>query len=133
MVLKGPSDLSIDRSKTVVSNYPDEWLVRYKAKRYFELDPVAEMAVNTNRPFFWSHGRFLRPFRKPQRLVFDEAREFKNHVRSGHSDLLPLGRDRHLKPRCGKQKSSIGHDQRGATRNHISGLWDPRHHDEGGA
>ncbi len=76
-ILRPPSDLKFECADTVTTNYPAEWLSRYLSNRYLNLDPVAILARRTNRPFFWNHGRFLRPFRKAQRLVFDEAREFQ--------------------------------------------------------
>lgn len=76
-ILRPPSDINFDCSQTLTTNYPNEWLSRYLSNRYLDLDPVAVLARGTNRPFFWNHGRFLRPFRKAQRLVFNEAREFQ--------------------------------------------------------
>ena len=59
-----------------ITNYPDEWVAHYLGCRYELLDPVFDMAKHSNRPFFWGGGRFLRDLRKPQRAIFNEAREF---------------------------------------------------------
>ncbi|MDE0520742.1 MAG: autoinducer binding domain-containing protein [Boseongicola sp.] len=58
------------------ANYPQEWQDRYLKRRYFQVDPVAEVTLKQARPFFWGRGRFLRAFRKQQRRVFDEAAVF---------------------------------------------------------
>ncbi|CAN0595080.1 unnamed protein product, partial [Laminaria digitata] len=62
---------------TLPSSYPDESVKRYMSRRYFQLDPVCALAMDATRPFYWGQGRFLRPFRKQQRRVFDEARDFR--------------------------------------------------------
>ena len=77
IVLTPPSQRPFGIVNTLRTSYPDEWTGRYMAKRYFELDPVTDLARDSARPFFWGQGRFLRSFKKPQRLVFDEARVFK--------------------------------------------------------
>ncbi|HIP22877.1 MAG TPA: hypothetical protein EYG79_04685 [Rhodobacteraceae bacterium] len=77
VLLRPPSDLKFECLETLNTNYPNEWLNRYQSNRYLDLDPVAALARGTNRPFYWNHGRFLRPFRKSQRRVFNEAREFQ--------------------------------------------------------
>ncbi len=77
IVLTPPGDRPFGIVNTLQTSYPGEWTGRYMAKRYFELDPVTDLARDTARPFFWGQGRFLRSFKKPQRLVFDEARVFK--------------------------------------------------------
>lgn len=77
IVLTPPNRRPFGIVNTLRTSYPDEWTGRYMAKRYFELDPVTDLARDSARPFFWGQGRFLRSFKKPQRLVFDEARVFK--------------------------------------------------------
>ncbi|MEP3245624.1 MAG: LuxR family transcriptional regulator [Sneathiella sp.] len=77
MILKAPAKLSMDVTETIQTSYPDEWTKRYMSKQYYQLDPVADLVEQSTMPFYWGQGRFLRKFRKPQRLVFDEAREFQ--------------------------------------------------------
>ncbi len=77
MILRPPRDQPFVIDDTIRTSYPAEWLNRYSALRYFEVDPVAELANRMIRPFYWGQGRFLRGFKKPQRLVFDEARAFQ--------------------------------------------------------
>lgn len=77
MVLRPPRDLPFDVLKSLRTNYPDEWIARYTSKRYYQLDPVTDLAIRTIKPFYWGQTRFLREFRKPQRLVFDEARAYR--------------------------------------------------------
>ena len=77
IVLTPPAECSFGIVNTLQTSYPGEWTGRYMAKRYFELDPVTDLARDTGRQFFWGQWRFLRSPKKPQRLVFDEARVFK--------------------------------------------------------
>lgn len=77
LVLRPPKSRPFDITDTFHTSYPDAWINRYMALRYFEVDPVATLSLETIRPFYWGQGRFLRAFKKPQRLVFDEAKEFR--------------------------------------------------------
>lgn len=76
-LIKPPNGSSIDPASTLHTNYPSEWTGRYLRHQYFQLDPVCELTISSTRPFYWGQGRFLRAFRKQQRLVFDEAREYR--------------------------------------------------------
>ena len=76
MVLRPPPNRPFKIESTIRSNYPDEWIRRYSKLRYFEVDPVTDLATRVIRPYYWGQGRFLRSFKKPQRLVFDEANTF---------------------------------------------------------
>lgn len=75
-MLRAPGNQPFDIIETLHTSYPDEWIDRYAARRYVELDPVACLAPGAIRPFFWGQGRFLRGFKKQQRQVFDEANVF---------------------------------------------------------
>ena len=77
LVLRPPRDRRFNALATLHTSYPEEWIGRYMSHRYYNLDPVAELTTKSTRPFFWGHGRFLRAFRRQQRLVFDEAREYR--------------------------------------------------------
>ncbi|MEX3010305.1 autoinducer binding domain-containing protein [Hoeflea sp. TYP-13] len=76
LVLSPPRNVAFEIDRTLNTSYPDEWIERYMALRYFEVDPVADLAKRMTRPFYWGQGRFLRRFKKPQRRVFDEAKSF---------------------------------------------------------
>ena len=67
----------------LLTNYPDEWQQRYAQQRYHLYDPVAALSVRSRLPFAWGSDRFLRPFRKRQRRVFLEGRDFK--ISQGYS------------------------------------------------
>lgn len=90
IILEPPRDAPFDITRTFRTNYPSEWTSHYMSHRYYQLDPVAETTRREFRPFFWNHGRYLRRFRKRQRGVFNEAREFR--IMNGLS--IPL-RGRH--------------------------------------
>ncbi len=77
MVLKPPPDIRFDVTKTLSTSYPEAWISHYMSERYYLLDPVAVLTQRTARPFYWGQGRFLHRFKKRQRQVFDEAREFR--------------------------------------------------------
>ena len=77
LVLRPPLNSHFDVTNTFRTSYPDAWINRYMALRYFEVDPVVTLARKNIRPFYWGQGRFLRGFKKPQRRVFDEARAYK--------------------------------------------------------
>lgn len=66
----------LEMGTSALGNYPVEFIDRYIQGRYHLIDPVCELSVRMNRPFYWGPGRFLRAFRKPQRRVLDEARAF---------------------------------------------------------
>ncbi len=76
MVLSPPRDVPFTIENTIRTSYPEEWIGRYAELRYFEVDPVAALSKTSTQPFYWGQGRFLRGFKKLQRIVFDEARCF---------------------------------------------------------
>jgi len=75
-LVKPPDDGEVDYRIPGFASFPQEWIDRYVRHRYLQLDPVVDLAARSTRPFYWGHGRFLRAFRKQQRVVFEEAREF---------------------------------------------------------
>lgn len=76
-VLKLPSNIQECAGPEVYTSYPKEWISRYSSRQYLKLDPVCDLTLKSTRPFYWGQGRFLRSFRKQQRSVFLEAREFQ--------------------------------------------------------
>ena len=75
-VLRPPYDLNLDCVAATFASYPQEFLDRYIARNYFQLDPVCDLARRDHRPFFWGEGRFLAAFREEQRQVIKDARDF---------------------------------------------------------
>ncbi len=71
-----PAGSSLQPEETFCTSYDRNWLDRYIDKKYRLYDPVVELAMRSRFPFFWGHGGFLKPFRKSQKLVFHEAKEF---------------------------------------------------------
>ncbi|MBS0519165.1 MAG: LuxR family transcriptional regulator [Proteobacteria bacterium] len=66
----------------LLSDYPDEWQQRYRARHYKYYDPVVTISHNPDAPFFyWGQRGFLDPHGKAARLVFHEAAEF--HILEG--------------------------------------------------
>ncbi|MCY4397577.1 MAG: LuxR family transcriptional regulator [Rhodospirillaceae bacterium] len=76
-LVRPPRDGGVDCESTILASYPQEWINRYVRHHYLQLDPVADLTARSAKPFYWGHGRFLRAFRKQQRLVFEEARAFR--------------------------------------------------------
>lgn len=62
--------------ETLRTSYPGEWIERYIEKSYRFYDPVVDLGTRSRLAFRWGHGEFLKPFRKAQRRVFHEAKEF---------------------------------------------------------
>ena len=86
LLLRRSSESPTILDATFLNNYPSEWHKRYKAKRYHLQDPVCELSTRNRLPFTWGSDRFLRNFRKSQRIVFHESRNFQ--VKHGYS--IPL-------------------------------------------
>lgn len=66
-----------------LNNYDAEWCKRYNERCYKHYDPVAIVSKRSRLPFFWDSRFFLRQFRKDQRRVFHEARQF--NINAGYS------------------------------------------------
>lgn len=76
-LVRPPRDGVVDCQSATLASYPQEWIDRYARRHYLRLDPVVDLTARSAKPFYWGHGRFLRAFRKQQRLVFEEARTFR--------------------------------------------------------
>lgn len=74
---------SDEEEEVFLSNYRQNWLDRYLRKSYQHYDPVIVTSRNARLPFFWNQKTFLSPFRKIQKRVFYEAREFS--ISAGYS------------------------------------------------
>ncbi|MEM9012430.1 MAG: LuxR family transcriptional regulator [Pseudomonadota bacterium] len=83
LLMKGGRGEETGDEGTLITNYPDEWRDRYQRKLYRFYDPVAVTTRSSRLPFFWGDGPFLRRFRKDQRIVFHEARQFD--ITAGYS------------------------------------------------
>jgi DNA-binding CsgD family transcriptional regulator len=71
-----PTGCNLQPEDTFRTSYDPSWVDRYKSKKYRLYDPVIDYGQKSRHPFFWGHGKFLRRFRKSQKLVFHEAKEF---------------------------------------------------------
>ena len=67
-----PDDGSLD----YVGEWPHEWLNRYEANHYSDIDPVVEHLLQSTTPFTWSEVVANRPVNSPERVVMNEARDF---------------------------------------------------------
>lgn len=83
LLLRPPHRVVAASKPVLITNYPDEWRTRYLERYYQFYDPVVVLAGRARLPFCWNSGTFLRPFRKNQKRVFHEAREFR--IVSGYS------------------------------------------------
>jgi len=69
-------DTDLDAGLELRTNYLGDWIERYCARRYDQLDPVCQLGRTARSPFTWGTNRFLSDFEKRQRRVFWEARDF---------------------------------------------------------
>jgi DNA-binding CsgD family transcriptional regulator len=79
LLLKGPDSAN----DVLLTNYDEAWRERYVARSYKHTDPAAVVSRSSRLPFWWDQSTFLRPFKKSQKQVFYEAREF--HINAGYS------------------------------------------------
>jgi len=86
ILMRAPRGIDIGTDPILLTNYPDEWRDRYLDRFYQLYDPVVVLGQSARLPFRWNSGPFLRPFKKNQKRVFHEAREFR--INSGYS--VPL-------------------------------------------
>lgn len=70
---------SLDSRTYVWTNLPPEWIARYDAMAYLEVDPRATEAINSATPITWDRDRFAGTAKV--RAFFDDAARFG--VRSG--------------------------------------------------
>lgn len=83
LLMKGGRGEETGDDGNLITNYPAEWQARYQRKHYRFYDPVAVTTRASRLPFFWGEGSFLSRFRKDQRIVFHEARQFD--ITAGYS------------------------------------------------
>jgi DNA-binding CsgD family transcriptional regulator len=83
LLMRAPHRVDMGPDPILLTNYPDEWRHRYLGRFYQLYDPVVFLGARARLPFRWNSGPFLRPFKKSQKRVFHEAREFK--IVSGYS------------------------------------------------
>jgi LuxR family transcriptional regulator, activator of conjugal transfer of Ti plasmids len=60
----------------IVTNYPDEWSLRYNERYYAAVDPILQQAPHENLPFQWRHTDRGLAAGPAQRLFLGEASEF---------------------------------------------------------
>jgi DNA-binding CsgD family transcriptional regulator len=83
LMMRAPHRVDVGAEPVLLTNYPDEWRHRYLGRFYQLYDPVVFLGARARLPFRWNSGKFLRPFKKSQKRVFHEAREFR--IVSGYS------------------------------------------------
>lgn len=74
---KHPGHVEVDFGAVGNASFPREWIEHYMRRRYHLRDPILELAVRSNRPFYWGPGRFLRSLGKAQRQVALEASAYR--------------------------------------------------------
>jgi DNA-binding CsgD family transcriptional regulator len=83
LLMRAPRGADAGGGPILLTNYPDEWRHRYLGRFYQLYDPVVVLGGRARLPFRWGSGPFLKPFKKNQKRVFHEAREFR--IVSGYS------------------------------------------------
>jgi DNA-binding CsgD family transcriptional regulator len=76
LITRLPNGLSLE-DDIFITNYPDEWIGRYKDRNYKFYDPVVTLSRRSRLPFYWGERGFLKPYRKAERHVFHEASEYR--------------------------------------------------------
>lgn len=76
LVTRQPDGMPLERD-IFITNYPDEWIGRYKKRNYKYYDPVVTISRKSRLPFYWGGRGFLKPYNKAERQVFHEASEFR--------------------------------------------------------
>lgn len=68
-----------------VTNYPQEWLGRYFARHYVNIDPVYKMAIHANAPFTWETALKINNSSMAARMM-GEAKEYG--LRTGVASVI---------------------------------------------
>lgn len=71
-----PSGLAVE-DDTFITDYPEEWITRYRQRSYKFYDPVVTISRTSRLPFYWGGRGFLQPYNKAERHVFHEASEYR--------------------------------------------------------
>lgn len=71
-----PSGQAVE-DDTFITDYPEEWITRYKQRSYKFYDPVVTISRTSRLPFYWGGRGFLQPYNKAERHVFHEASEYR--------------------------------------------------------
>ena len=59
----------------VITNYPEEWMLRFSDKSYHLIDPIFRTAQSRLTPFFWSDPSWRAQLTHEQVMVLNEAAE----------------------------------------------------------
>lgn len=78
--------------KGALSNYPDDWRLRYAERRYEYQDPVARRLFDERKGFYWDENSLRKKGRLNIRKgeVFFEGAEFG--LKEGYAHLIPDSR-----------------------------------------
>lgn len=90
---------SLKQQHYFLTNYPDDWVQRYVARRYFEVDPLIEHAEGSTLPAIWGEGLFQAANAAE---FWEEARayglraglSFSVHEQPGVTGIFSLSRDK---------------------------------------
>jgi DNA-binding CsgD family transcriptional regulator len=67
--------LGLKAGHGIVSNYPEDWMVHYRANRYEKKDPVPHYGIAATRPFTWDSLSQTYELKAEQKKVMEEARD----------------------------------------------------------
>jgi LuxR family transcriptional regulator, quorum-sensing system regulator SolR len=90
---------SLKQQHYFLTNYPNEWVERYVARRYFEVDPLVGHAESSTLPAIWSDGFFqgakVEEFWEEARAYGLQAGlSFSVHEQPGVTGIFSLSRDK---------------------------------------
>lgn len=60
----------------IISNYPQDWVTRYRKNAYHTIDPVIQNVGQQPEPFFWPLENDSKTYRHRETNLFKEAAEF---------------------------------------------------------
>lgn len=67
---------NIPQGTVLFQNYPAEWVSKYVASRYYNLDPIFRAVEKRSEWFSWENQEFLRNLGERQRRFLNEARRY---------------------------------------------------------
>lgn len=93
---------SLTPQKFILSGYPQEWVERYVAKSYFEVDPVVLHCQHSSLPVVWDEhsqegvGKTKEFWEEARSFGLKSGLSFVVHEQPGVSGIFSLARDRTL-------------------------------------
>lgn len=67
---------NVPAGAVILHNYPMDWADQYRARKYYQLDPVLLLAERSTVPFFWDPSTFKGQLSPPQQDLMREAAHF---------------------------------------------------------